>query len=96
MDLSRLKEIQFNSKDWAEMKNLRLLQIIISNNEEYMKKETKKHFPKDFEFPSYELRYLCWQGCPLKSLPSNFDGENLVEINLSYSNIRQLWLGNQV
>ena len=46
-----------------------------------------------FKFPSYELRYLCWDGYPLDFLPSNFDGGKLVELHLHYSNIKQLWLG---
>lgn len=96
MDLSRMKEIQFNSQVWAEMMKLRLLQIICNDDEEFMKMESKVHFPEDFEFPSYELSYLLWERYPLKSLPSNFYGENLIEINLKKSNIRQLWQGNKV
>ena len=96
MDLSRMKEIQFNSQVWAEMMKLRLLQIICNDDEEFMKMESTVHFPEDFEFPSYELSYLLWERYPLKSLPSNFYGENLVEINLKKSNIRQLWQGNKV
>ena len=52
--------------------------------------------PENFEFPSYELRYLYWERYSLKSLPSNFKGENLVKIKLPNSNIRQLWQGNKV
>ncbi|KHG24066.1 suppressor of npr1-1, constitutive 1 -like protein [Gossypium arboreum] len=33
-------------------------------------------------------------GCPLRSLPSNFQPENLVILLLSYSNIEQLWKEN--
>ena len=33
-------------------------------------------FGLDFEIPSYELGYLCWDGYPLYFLPSNFDGDN--------------------
>ena len=49
-----------------------------------------------FEFPSYDLRYLHWEGYPLKSLPLNFDGENLVELNLKKSNIKYLWKWEKV
>ncbi|KAL6316317.1 hypothetical protein AAG906_017950 [Vitis piasezkii] len=38
--------------------------------------------PKNLEFPSYKMRYLYWDAYPLKFLPSHFDGENLVELNL--------------
>ena len=96
MDLSKIKEIQFSSQVWAEMMKLRLLQIICSDEEGFMKKESKVYFPEDFEFPSYELSYLLWERYPLKSLPSNFDGENLVAISLQKSSIRQLWHGHKV
>ncbi|GJR76951.1 NB-ARC domains-containing protein [Tanacetum coccineum] len=42
-------------------------------------------------FLSNELRLFCWHGCPFKYLPSNFYPENIVSIDLSYSNIKQLW-----
>ena len=48
------------------------------------------------EFPSYDLRYLCWERYPLESLPSSFDGENLVELNLMNKNIKRLWQREKV
>ncbi|XP_034701738.1 disease resistance protein RPV1-like isoform X1 [Vitis riparia] len=59
------------------------------------KTASKVQLDLDFEIPSNELRYLCWDGYPLDSLPSNFDGENLVELHLKCSNIKQLWQGNK-
>ncbi|TQD96320.1 hypothetical protein C1H46_018086 [Malus baccata] len=42
------------------------------------------------------LRYLYWQGYPLKSLPSNFSPQNLVELRLPYSFAgEKLWRKNQ-
>ncbi|XP_028961858.1 disease resistance protein RPV1-like [Malus domestica] len=41
------------------------------------------------------LRYLSWLGFPLKSLPSNFQFENLVELDMQYSLIDRLWEGTQ-
>ncbi|XVE72257.1 hypothetical protein DITRI_Ditri11bG0025200 [Diplodiscus trichospermus] len=41
-----------------------------------------------------ELRYLHWDYCRLKSFPSNFSPENLVELNLTNCNIEQLWNGD--
>ncbi|KAJ9705622.1 hypothetical protein PVL29_003609 [Vitis rotundifolia] len=60
-----------------------------------MKTASKMQLDLDFKIPSYELRYLCWDGYPLDFLPSNFDGENLVELHLKCSNIKQLWQGNK-
>ena len=38
----------------------------------------------DIEFPSSQLRYL------------HFNGNNLVELDLIWSSIKQLWKGNEV
>ncbi|GJU66418.1 NB-ARC domains-containing protein, partial [Tanacetum coccineum] len=42
-------------------------------------------------FLSNELRLFCWHGYPFKYLPSNFYPENIVAIDLSYSNIKHFW-----
>ncbi|RVW64092.1 TMV resistance protein N [Vitis vinifera] len=49
------------------------------------------HVSTGFEFPSYELRYLHWDEYPLESLPLNFHGVNLIELNLQYGKLRVLW-----
>ena len=54
---------------------------------------SETHITEDFEFPFYELRYFHWDRYALQSLPLNFHAENLVELNLRFSNIRQLWKG---
>ncbi|XP_010439702.1 PREDICTED: probable WRKY transcription factor 19 [Camelina sativa] len=45
-------------------------------------------------FPD-ELRLLHWEKYPLGSLPRNFNPENLVELNMSYSNLTKLWKGTK-
>ena len=87
------------------MTRLRLLKVysdhyyndLDTEKEDYygdvMKHASKMQLGWGFKFPSYELRYLCWDGYPLDFLPSNFDGGKLVELHLHYSNIKQLWLG---
>ena len=52
--------------------------------------------PKDFEIPSFELRYLHFEGYPLQFLPRNFHAKNLVELDLIGSSIKQLWKENEV
>ena len=104
LDLSRLKQMQFNTKVLSKMNKLRLLKVYWRRHYGHVRKDYKltlpENFklilPENFEFPSYELRYLHWEGYSLKSLPSNFKGENLVKIKLPNSNIRQLWQGNKV
>lgn len=56
-----------------------------------LREDDKVKLSKDFEFPTYELRYLYWHGYPLESLPSSFYAEDLVELDMYYSNLKQLW-----
>ncbi|XP_019071921.1 disease resistance protein RPV1-like [Vitis vinifera] len=94
LDLSRSREIQFNTKVFAKMKKLRLLKIYCNDHDGLTREEYKVLLRKDFQFP-HDLRYLHWQRCTLTSLPWNFYGKHLIEINLKSSNIKQLWKGNK-
>ncbi|KAK9943482.1 hypothetical protein M0R45_009089 [Rubus argutus] len=49
----------------------------------------------DPKFLSHKLMVLAWHGCPLKSLPFNFDPKNLVDLDMRYSLIEQLWQGTK-
>ena len=42
------------------------------------------------------LRYLHWDRYPLKSLPSKFSPENLVELHMPNSKVKKLWKEEQV
>lgn len=57
---------------------------------------SKMHLPEDFQIHSYDLTFLHWDAYSLKSLPSNFQAENLVELHLRCSNIKQPWEGIMV
>ncbi|PON33196.1 TIR-NBS-LRR-like protein [Parasponia andersonii] len=55
-----------------------------------------------FDFPPQgldslpeELRYLCWDNYPWKSLPCDFMPENLIELHLYNSQLVHLWNGVQ-
>ncbi|RVW45313.1 Disease resistance-like protein DSC1 [Vitis vinifera] len=56
-------------------------------------KDCKLLLSGDFKSLSNNLRCLYWHGYPLKSLPLNFHPEQLVELNMSYSRVEQLWKG---
>ena len=59
----------------SKMDNLMLLQLnYVQINGSYEK------FPE-------ELRWLCMHGFPMKSIPSDLPMENLVALDMSYSNI---------
>ncbi|KAG5588607.1 hypothetical protein H5410_049041 [Solanum commersonii] len=53
------------------------------------------HISGDFELLSKELRWLSWEGCPLKCVPSNFPSDKLVFLNMKGSNIQELGLNLQ-
>ncbi|KAL6316239.1 hypothetical protein AAG906_017786 [Vitis piasezkii] len=97
LDMSRSREISFTTEAFRRMERLRLFKVYWSHGfVNYMGKEYQKFLlPEDFEIPSHDLRYLHWEGYSLKSLPSNFHGENLIELNLKHSNIEQLWQGEK-
>ncbi|RVW94212.1 TMV resistance protein N [Vitis vinifera] len=93
LDMCKSREISFTTEAFKRMERLRLFKIYWSSGFlNYMGKGCQKLLlPAKFEFPSHYLRYLHWERYPLKSLPSNFDGENLIELNLQHSNIEHLW-----
>ncbi|TYI03715.1 hypothetical protein ES332_A11G360200v1 [Gossypium tomentosum] len=68
---------------FLKMKKLRLLKVLCLSNCDNLK------------YLSNELRLLDWKGCPLRSLPSSFQPDNLVALLLPYSCIEQLWKGNR-
>ncbi|XP_059302299.1 disease resistance protein TAO1-like isoform X8 [Lycium ferocissimum] len=65
------------------MKNLRVLKIDAS------------HISGDFKLLSKELRWLSWQKCSLKYIPSNFPAEKLVVLDMQGSNIQEFGLNLQ-
>lgn len=55
------------------------------------------HLPHSgLDYLSDELRYLHWDGFPLKTLPQSFCAENIVELIFPDSKIEKLWTGVQV
>ncbi|KAB2598628.1 protein suppressor of npr1-1 [Pyrus ussuriensis x Pyrus communis] len=52
-----------------------------------------EHWIADLKFQSSQFRCLLWRYYPLKSWPSNFQFKNLVNLDMSYSCIEQLWKG---
>ena len=95
LNLSTSKEIWLTieifaqiKKVFVKMKKLRLLKVYTSYGDGY-----KMTLPNDFEFPP-NLRYIYWEG--LESLPLNFNGKNLVAINLKSSNMKELWENDKV
>ncbi|XP_057972921.1 TMV resistance protein N-like isoform X1 [Malania oleifera] len=81
--------------EYLSGKELRFRTDAVLNKFELFK-DCKLHISGGFEFISNELRCLYWYGFPLKSFPAKFHPENIVELNMSYSHIKQLWKGTMV
>ncbi|KAJ4721611.1 putative disease resistance protein (TIR-NBS-LRR class) [Melia azedarach] len=103
LNMSKDEEISFNFNNLKKMSNLRFLKIfsnVKSKIEESGYDSFEKRYlqwkifgfdDKGYIFP--KLRYLYWDGYPLKSLPIH--GENLVSLALYCSKVEQLWDGVQ-
>lgn len=74
-----LNGVSFNTETFKRMSNLRFLCLnylsLIGSYEQI------------FE----DLRWLCWEFCPLKCLPSEFYPQNLVVLKLPHSKLRTVW-----
>ncbi|KAE8675492.1 Cullin-associated and neddylation dissociated [Hibiscus syriacus] len=75
------KTLNLSIDAFSKMKRLRLLKVLCLSNCDGLK------------YLSNELRLLDWKGCPLRSLPSGFQPDNLVALLLQYSHVKQLWKG---
>ncbi|KAL6342776.1 hypothetical protein AAG906_016610 [Vitis piasezkii] len=73
---------------------LKAIFLDLSRSTPLQGKAIESYSSEDFQFHT-ELRYLHWEGYPLKSLPSNFLGVNLIELNMKDSNIKQLRQRNE-
>nr|AXU93570.1 RPP4/RPP5-like protein [Arabidopsis thaliana] len=49
--------------------------------------------PQGLVYLPLKLRFLKWDGCPLKSLPSTFKAEYLVKLIMKNSKLEKLWEG---
>ncbi|GJY89191.1 NB-ARC domains-containing protein, partial [Tanacetum coccineum] len=84
------QNIPIDGQALTRMKSLRILKICFSNFEGCWQ-PFALNFSGRVNLLSNKLRLLYWDGCPFKYIPSNFYPENIVDIDLSYSNIIQLW-----
>ncbi|KAL5845759.1 hypothetical protein ACOSQ3_009283 [Xanthoceras sorbifolium] len=98
LDLSKIKDVQLSSQVFEKMCNLRILifkDFIRLGAEDFVDISKVMNLPDGLDYLPHELRYLHWNRYPLEVLPSSFNPVNLVELELSYSNIEQLWEGTK-
>ncbi|KAJ7962589.1 Disease resistance protein (TIR-NBS-LRR class) [Quillaja saponaria] len=96
LDMSKIKELHLSATAFAKMLNLRLLKFydydFCNDNGSY---SSKVHISEGLEIVSDRLRLFEWHGYPWRSLPLHLSMENLVELNLRFSHLEQLWDGVQ-
>ncbi|KAL1145821.1 hypothetical protein V6Z11_A11G325800 [Gossypium hirsutum] len=88
LDMSKLPKLELDPTALMKMRQLRFLKLYNSCGRILL-------FKGLLSFPE-ELRYLYWEGYPLRSLPTKFDLRYLVELDMRESHLEQLWEGKQV
>ncbi|KAM7514919.1 hypothetical protein LguiA_004502 [Lonicera macranthoides] len=84
MSLKSPNKVTLTTEGFARMDNLKFLQLnYVQLTGGY------DNFPQS-------LRWLCWHGFTLKSLPMDLPTGNLVSLDLSYSKLKQVWKGTMV
>ena len=106
LNLPIQKVEHLSAKAFSKMKNLRLLKIgnekppeDFINGAVKLPKDLnrgKVQFPEGLSYLSNELRVIEWLGYHLTCLPTNFQPNELVELRMLCSGIKQLWKGNMV
>ena len=84
LKLPESKKADWNPESFSKMHHLKLL--IIKNVQLVLE---LKHLPNS-------LRFLDWSGYPSKSLPLNFQSNDLIELHMCNSYIERLWKGAKV
>ncbi|XP_020539407.1 disease resistance-like protein DSC1 isoform X2 [Jatropha curcas] len=90
LDKSKIRDIELSPTVFESMYNLRLLEF-----HNPFTSEVKIYLPKGLQFLPNELRFLCWDKYPLKSLPPSFCAEKLMELRMPESQLKELWNGVQ-
>ena len=95
-----------SAEAFSKMKKLRLLKIgnlqlphdLIRGNVQFPQDliRCNVQLPQGLNYLSNELRIIEWHGYPLKSMPTSFEPNKLVEFIMHCSNIKQLWKGTMV
>ncbi|KAH9726923.1 Disease resistance-like protein DSC1 [Citrus sinensis] len=105
LDLSKIKGINLDPGAFTNMSSMRLLKFYVpkfykierflSMSIEEQLSYSKVQLPNGLDCLPKKLRYLHWDTYPLRTLPSNFKPKNLVELNLRFSKVEQLWEGEK-
>ncbi|KAH9726992.1 Disease resistance-like protein DSC1 [Citrus sinensis] len=92
---NKINDIHLNPQAFVNMSNLRLLKFYMPKHNDIPIMSSKLHLDQGLEYLPEELRYLHWHEYSLKMLPFDFEPENLIELNLPYSKVEQIWKGEK-
>jgi hypothetical protein len=93
LDISKVEDLYLKSNSFTEMSEMRFLKFYYGK----CNSTSNIYLPKNgLDSLSDKLRYLEWHRYCLKSLPSQFRANLLVELSMPYSNLQKLWEGVQV
>ena len=53
----------------------------------------RSYLPQSLKYLPRDIKLLHWECFPMTCLPSNFDPRFLIELNMSYSQLENLWEG---
>nr|XP_043627447.1 disease resistance protein RPV1-like [Erigeron canadensis]XP_043627448.1 disease resistance protein RPV1-like [Erigeron canadensis] len=92
------KTVHVDCKSFSKMKKLRILKVCYPQPKDFrlsfqlsVSTDISVKFSGSLDFLSNQLRLIYWHGYPFKCLPANFYPENIVAIDLSFSNIKRFW-----
>ena len=84
-----------SAEAFSKMKNLRLLKINNVKPPQGLNRG-QVQLPQGLSYLSNELCAIDWHGYPLKSMPTSFQPNKLVELRMHCSGIKKLWKGIMV
>ncbi|KAI9104338.1 hypothetical protein K1719_022910 [Acacia pycnantha] len=84
LNMPRNNSVTLSTNAFQKIKRLRLLNF------------SHVQLNGDYAYLSKELRWFCWQGFLLENLPTNFNLEKTVVIDLKWSNLTKVWEQSQV
>jgi hypothetical protein len=97
LDMSKVpEEMTFDGNIFSNMCNLRYLKIYSSVCHKEGEGIFKFDTVREIQLPLDKVRYLHWMKYPWEKLPSDFNPENLVDLELPYSSIKKVWEGVKV
>lgn len=81
-------ELSISKEAFGGMHNLQFLEIYKKRNG-----RSRLNLPQGLNYLTHKLRLLHWDSFPMRSLPSKFSPDFLVELRMTSSKLEKLWQG---